>query len=549
MVWANRGLTHRPIAVGTRGMVASANQLASLAGLRMLMQGGNAVDAAVAVAAALNVVEPYMSGIGGAGYLMHYDAKDRAVRVLNYNGNAPKAANLDAFGSRQEQEHGPKSPMLPAACGGWLTALEAKGTLDRAAVFAPAIEYAEIGVPLTTLNEHFFGRAAGAGHLDELARSVFVPGGIAPAAGTVIKQPKLAETFRRVVDGGMEAFYRGPIGREIVASVRSRGGLLSEADLEDFQPFWEAPTSIDYRGYTVHTAPPPCSGIQYLQSLKLVERFDMAGLGHNSADAIHIMLEAMKIATADRIHYASMGADCPTDELLSPDYIAARSTLIDERTVGFSEGERFDSRLDDVRSIPPGSLRTTHKIPESTTHFDVIDVEGNAVAVTQSLGDGFGSGIMAGSTGIMLNNFNYWFDSNPQSPHVIGPGKTIEMCMAPAALTHGDGALFGVIGTPGSFGILQTTPQMIMNVIDHGFSIQAAIEAPRVRAYEATTVEIEARIPKVVRDDLIRRGHTVRLIDDWSFLVGGGHGALIDPDSGARYGGADPRRDGVALAF
>lgn len=549
MVWANNGLTHRPIAVGTRGMVASANQLASLAGLRMLIQGGNAIDAAVAVAAALNVVEPYMSGIGGAGYLMHYDAKDREVRVLNYNGNAPKAATLDAFKNRQEQEHGPKSPMLPAACGGWLTALETKGTLDRATVFAPAIEYAELGIPLTTKNEHFFRQALRGGHLTELTRSVFIPGGEAPPAGTIIRQPLLAETFRRVVDGGMDTFYRGSLGREIVAAVRAQGGLISEADLEEFEPFWEAPASIDYRGYTVHTAPPPCSGIQYLQSLKLAERFDLAEMGHNSAATIHVILEAMKIATADRIHYASLCAACPTDELLSPEYIAARSALIDERNVGFSEGERYDSRLDDPRAIRPGSLRSTHKVPESTTHFDVIDGAGNAVAVTQSLGDGFGSGVMAGSTGIMLNNFNYWFDSNPNSPNVIGPGKTIEMCMAPAALTHGDGALFGVIGTPGSFGILQTTPQMIMNVIDHGFSVQAAIEAPRVRAYEATTIEVEARIGKEVRDDLIRRGHTIRLLDEWSVLVGGGQGALVDPDSGALYGGADPRRDGVALGF
>jgi gamma-glutamyltranspeptidase/glutathione hydrolase len=171
------------------------------------------------------------------------------------------------------------------------------------------------------------------------------------------------------------------------------------------------------------------------------------------------------------------------------------------------------------------------------------------VAVTQSLGDGFGSGVMAGSAGFMLNNFNYWFDSEPASPNVIGPGKRIEMCMAPAAIARADGGLFGMIGTPGSFGILQTTPQMIINLIDHEYSIQAAIEAPRVRAYEANTIEVEARVPKSVRDELARRGHAIRLLDEWSHFVGGGQGVMIDPDSGARYGGADPRRDGVALAF
>jgi gamma-glutamyltranspeptidase/glutathione hydrolase len=515
----------------------------------MLIQGGNAVDAAVATAAALNVAEPYMSGIGGVGYLMHFDAATRTTSVLNYNGRAPKAARQDAFANRLEQEHGPKSPMIPAACGGWLTALEEKGTLDRATVFAPAIEYAEQGVPLTTKNEYFYRNSRAGGHLDELTEAVFFPGGDVPPAGTIIKQPKLAETFRRVVEGGKDAFYRGAIAKEIVATVQAQGGLLAAEDLEGFEPFWEAPASIDYRGYRIHSAPAPCAGIQYLQTLKLLERFDLAGMGHNSAEGLHVILEAMKLAMVDRIHYAPLGAACPTDELLSNDYIAQRSALIDERAVGFSSGERFDGRLDDPRAIPPGSLRSRHKVPESTTHFNVIDGAGNAVAVTQSLGDGFGSGVMAGSTGLMLNNFNYWFDSDPESPNVIAPGKSIEMCMAPAAMTHGDGALFGMIGTPGSFGILQTTPQMIMNLIDHGFSMQAAIEAPRVRAYEATTVEIEARIPKVVRDELIRRGHTIRLIDDWSFLVGGGHGVMVDPESGALYGGADPRRDGVSLGF
>ena len=515
----------------------------------MLMLGGNAVDAAVAVAAALNVVEPYMSGIGGVGYLMLHDAASRSTSVLNYNGTAPGAARQDAFRSRAEQEHGPKSPMIPAACAGWLTALETRGRLDRATVFAPAVEYAELGVPLTVRNEYFYRNALLGGHLDEQTKAVFFPGGDTPPAGTIIRQPKLAETFRRVVDGGLETFYRGAVAEEIVASVRAQGGLLAEGDLESFQPFWESPASINYRGFNVLSPPAPCAGIQYLQTLKLLERFDIAGMGHNSADSMHVVLEAMKLAMVDRIHYAPLAADCPTEELLSGDYVAARSELIDPRRVGFSEGERFDGRLIDPRAIPPGSLRGTHKVPESTTHFDVVDGEGNAVAVTQSLGDGFGSGVMAGSTGVMLNNFNYWFDSDPESPNAIGPGKRIEMCMAPAVMTHDDDALFGVIGTPGSFGILQTTPQMIMNLIDHRYSMQAAIEAPRFRAYEAHTIEVEARVPKVVRDELIRRGHDIRLIDDWSFLVGGGHGVMIDPDSGALYGGADPRRDGVALGF
>jgi gamma-glutamyltranspeptidase/glutathione hydrolase len=468
---------------------------------------------------------------------------------LNYNGTAPKAAHPDAFANRLEQEHGPKSPMVPAACGGWLTALETRGKLDRATVFAPAIEYAELGVPLTVKNVYFFRNSLNGGHLDTAAKEVFFPGGEVPGFGTLIKQPKLAETFRAVVDGGKDVFYRGSIGKEIVRSVQSVGGLLTEEDLETFEPFWESASSVDYRGYRVHSAPPPCAGIQYLEALKLLERFDIGALGHNTAESIHLISEAFKLATADRIHYAPLGADCPTDELLSDAYLDERAKLIDRNRPSFNEGSRYDGRLIDPRAIQPGATRGKPKVPECTTHFNIIDGEGNGVAITQSLGDGFGSGVMAGSTGLMLNNFNYWFDSDRNSPNLIGPGKAIEMCMSPAAITNANGGLFSLIGTPGSFGIVETTPQMIMNVIDHSFNIQAAIEAPRFRTYEGTLLEMEARIPKAVRDELIEKGHTVRVVDDYSYLVGGGQGTMVDQDSGALLGGADPRRDGIALAF
>jgi gamma-glutamyltranspeptidase/glutathione hydrolase len=439
--------------------------------------------------------------------------------------------------------------MAPGACGGWLTALTERGRLDRATVFAPAIEYAEVGVPLTQKNESFYRAALAGAHLDPDAKAVFYPNGNVPPMSTIIRQPKLAATLRAIVADGMETLYRGEIAHEIVASVRAKGGLLRDEDLAGFQPVWEDPAAVDYRGYRVQTPAPPCSGIQYLQTLKLVEMSDIGGMGHNSAEAIHTIVEAIKLAVADRIRSAPLGPGCPTAELLADDYLAERRAMIDPARVNLSEGERFDGRVVTPETITPGLTRGMAKVPECTTHFTVIDGEGNAVAVTQSLGDGFGSGVMAGESGLMLNNFNNWFDSDPASPNVIRPGKRIEMCMSPAAITHPDGTLFAVLGTPGSFGILQTTPQMIMNLLDHGFSIQAAIEAPRFRAYGGRTVEIEARVPKAVRDELIRRGHEVRLIDDWSPLVGGGQGVMVDPETGALLGGADPRRDGVALGF
>jgi gamma-glutamyltranspeptidase/glutathione hydrolase len=543
MTWPNRGMAHRPVIMGTRGVVTSAHYLASMAGLRMLQQGGHAVDAAVAIAAALNVAEPYMSGAAGNGYMMVYDARAKTTRALDYIGPAPAAATPAVFDGEEDKGHGPKAGLVPTNLAGWLTAHAEYGRLDLATVLGPAIDYASLGIPISLKNHVFYRTAFEAGHLTAQTKSVFMPGGAPPLPGSIIKQPLLAQTFREIVAGGIESFLRGPIAKRIVSSLRAQGGILSEEDLADYHPVWTEPVSTEYRGYTISCPPPPCSGFQYLQTFNILEAFDLAASGQNSAQTIHLLAEAMKLSVADRIAFTAL-PDAPFDTLLSKEYAAQRRKLIDPQRAARSEGERYTGRV--AGAIRPGDPRRMLK--ECTTHFDVIDGEGNGVAVTQSLGDGFGSGVMLGDTGLMLNNFNYWFDLHPDSPNAIAPRKRIEMCMAPATVTRGDD-LFMVIGTPGSFGILETTPQMISNVLDHGFSIQAAIEAPRVRTYENTTIELEARIPKVVRDELIGRGHAPRLIDDWSFLVGGGQGIMIDPDSGAQMGGADPRRDGYALAW
>jgi gamma-glutamyltranspeptidase/glutathione hydrolase len=522
-------------------MVASASPLASAAGLRILQQGGNAIDAAVATAAALNIAEPYMSGIGGCGYMLIYSARERRLRVLDYVGPAAGAATPEAFATQSERDHGPKSPLVPSAAAGWLTALEEYGKLDALTVLTPAIEYAELGIGLTVKNEYFYTTAFNAGYLTDQTKAVFMPAGTPPKAGSLIRQPLLAQTYKEVAAGGKESFYRGALAKRIVAALQAEGGHLSEDDLASYEPVWKEPIGTRYRGHDIYCPPPPCSGIQYLQTFNLLAEHDLESYGQNSVQTIHLMAEAMKLAVADRIAYAAK-PDIATEALLSTAYADARRQLIDPDRANRSEGERYTG------PAPAGALTAGNPLKECTTHFDVIDSEGNAVAVTQSLGDGFGSGVMAGDTGLMLNNFAYWFDLDPASPNVIGPGKQIEMCMAPAAIFRGD-ELFAVIGTPGSFGILETTPQMISNLLDHGFSIQAAIEAPRFRTYENTILEVEARIPKQTRDELQSKGHVIRLIDDYSMLVGGGQGIMIDPESGVRMGGADPRRDGYALGW
>ncbi|MFP6645459.1 MAG: gamma-glutamyltransferase family protein [Candidatus Latescibacterota bacterium] len=542
MAFPSHGLAHRSTVTGRRGMVASGHPLASLAGVRILLEGGNAIDAAVATAAALNVVEPYMSGIAGIGYMHIYSARHKEHKVCDYVGLTPAATDIDMYEEDAQQDRGPLSPLVPAACAGWMESLRRYGSMDAADVFQPAIELAEGGFALTVKNSSFF-----AGNVNELRKfpasaSTYLVDGRCPEPGEVLVQQDLAETLRAVAADGPDAFYGGSIGDVIAAYMADVGGILTKQDLVDNRPQWLDPISVDYRDWTVWAPPAPCQAIQYLETLKLLEGFDIAGMGHNTADTLHTFIEAVKLACIDRITYAAVDAS-PTAGLLSDGYVEARRKLIGE-TSAVSMGDTF--RIDEQEGeVAPGGPQPWMK-NECTTHFDTIDAEGNAVACTQSLGSGFGSAMVVPGTGITLNNFMRWFDRVQGSPNAIGPSKKNEMCVSPAQVWDKDGLRL-LIGTPGSYGILQTTPQMIMNVLDHGMNVQAAIEAPRLKATRGHNVDVETRIPVEVRAELERRGHQLSELGDWSAGVGGGQGIHVDPDSGAFMGGADPRRDGYAL--
>jgi gamma-glutamyltranspeptidase/glutathione hydrolase len=349
-----------------------------------------------------------------------------------------------------------------------------------------------------------------------------------------------------VASKGPEVFYRGEIADAIVRCCERNGGLITKADLEGFRTQWLDPISTTYRGHEIFCPPPPCEGIQYLETLNILEGHDLAALGHNSAEALHLFIEAGKLAQVDRAEYSAI-PDPPTKALLSKRYAAERRRLIGDRAM-VTGGERYTPLSKKLPGeVLPGDVAALLK--ECTTHFDAVDAEGNAVAVTQSLGGGFGSGVVVDGTGIALNNFINWFDREPESPNAIGPSRKIEMCLSPAQVWK-DGKLFCVIGTPGSYGIMFTTPQMMMNLIDHGMNVQAAIEAPRVKATSpGRLVDIEARIPQDVRQALQARGHELHVIPDWSALVGGGQGIMVDQATGALGGGADPRRDGYAMGW
>ena len=544
MPFPSHGLTHRSTVTGRRGMVASGHPLASLAGVQILLQGGNAIDAAVATAAALNVVEPYMSGIGGVGYMHIYSARDQAHKVCDYVGLTPAATDIDMYEEDAQKDRGPLSPLVPAACAGWMESLRKYGSMDAAAVFAPAIELAEEGFALTVKNASFF-----AGNVNDLRKypssaSTYLIDGHCPEPGEILRQPDLAETFRTIAAEGPDVFYSGSLGDIIAAFMADVGWILTKQDLVANQPQWLDPLGVKYRDSTIWAPPAPCQAIQYLQTLKLLEGFDIAGMGHNSAETLHTFIEAVKLACIDRINYAAL-ADSPTAGLLADGYAEQRRQLIGDRAA-LSMGDTFRTEE------PPGEVAPGDPEPwmkdECTTHFDTIDADGNAVACTQSLGSGFGSAMVVPGTGIAMNNFMRWFDNVEGSPNAIGPSRKNEMCVSPAQVWDKDGLRL-LIGTPGSYGILQTTPQMIMNVLDHGMNVQAAIEAPRLKATQGHNVDIETRIPADVRAELSRRGHQLTELGDWSPGVGGGQGVHVDPQTGSFMGGGDPRRDGYALGL
>lgn len=544
MAFSSEGAAHRSTVTGRRGMVAAAHPLASVAGLRILMDGGNAIDAAVATAAALNVTEPYMSGIAGVGYMHIYSARQDEHRILDYVGLTPAAARVELYDENAKKDRGPLSPVVPGACGGWLEALRRYGTMDAATVFAPAIEYAEQGFALTVKNSEFFHMSLADLRKYPSSAATYLIDGHAPKPGEVLVQADLAETLRTVAAEGPQVMYTGELADYIAAFMAETGGLLTHQDLASFEPVWLDPVSVDYRGHRVFTPPPPCQAVQYLETLNILEEYDLGSLGHNSAATLHRFIEAVKLAVADRAEYAAV-AHPPTEGLLSKAYAAQRRALIGERARPAGGDVYTVEKLDgEVLAGDPAAWTKS----ECTTHFDTVDAAGNAVAVTQSLGSGFGSAMVVPGTGIALNNFMRWFDREPASPNAIGPSKKNEMCVSPTQVWD-DGGLRFLIGTPGSYGILQTTPQMIMNIIDHGMHIQGAIEAPRLKAGRGFRVDVESRIDAAVLDELARRGHQIEHLGNWSYSVGGGQGIMVDPDTGSFMGGADPRRDGYALGW
>jgi gamma-glutamyltranspeptidase len=545
---------YRPTVAGRRGMVVSGHPLASLAGMTALQKGGTAFDAAVAVAAALGVVEPNMSGIGGDGFIMVYEGETGRIRVLNATGPAPARATREAYLAGGIPMHGIRSVSVPGIVSGWLQLHAAYGKLARTDVFAPAIELADGGFPVSA---KLAQGIAGEPSLAEFpsSRAIFTRDGTPLRTGDILVQSDLASSLGAIAQDGERA-YRGFLAKAIGAASEQYDGLIGADDVADFNATWQDSISVDYRGFTVHEAPPNSSGHVLLQMLNLVEEFDVAGLGANTRESVHLMVEAKRLAFADREAYLADPAfvDVPIIGLLSKEYAAERRQRISrERSAEtVAAGNPWPYRRSGRR------LHTNGDKPSDTTCFAVADRWGNAVCQLQSIQSGFGSGLVAPGTGILLNNRMTYWHLDPDHADCLEPGKRVRHTMNPVMVTR-DGKLVLVCGTPGADTQVQTNLQVITHVLDHGYSVVEAVEAPRWRHIQDNTEStiphtapdellLEGRFPTSTAEGLRRQGHPVRVIGDWE---GTGSEVMIqlDPATEAKFGAGDPRRDGYAIGW
>jgi gamma-glutamyltranspeptidase len=545
-------------------MVCAGHPLASQAGIATLQKGGNAVDAAIATGAALNVVEPLMSGIGGDGYLMIYWRSDDRLSVVNATGAAPGAAKREYFLPQGIPMKGILSVSVPALLDGWLSAHEKYGRLSLAEVFAPAMDLAVNGFPTS----HVLAKAIAADPLIcefPTSRTVFSRDGRPLRAGEILYQKDLGRTLQTIVDRGVDAFYRGEISRALVRFSEEQGGVLTETDLAQCRSRWEEPICTDYRGYTVYEAPPNSSGHVLLQELNLMEHFDLKALGCNTSESIHRMVEAKKLAFIDREAFLADPdfVNVPTQGLISKKYANERVKLIHPERAATSAqpGDPWQHQHGSKTSLPRKPL-TASESKEDTTCLAVVDRWGNGVCQLQSLQSPFGSSLIAGDTGILLNNRMTYWHLEPDHPDCLQPGKRVRHTMNPVMVfkqANGKRRLILVCGTPGADTQVQTNLQVLTHVLDFGMTVTEAVEAPRWRHTQNPTEStlphscndeliLETRFPEKVRSGLTRRGHVLNIIGDWE-ATGSEMMIQIDPETGAIFGAADPRRDGYAIGW
>ncbi len=522
----------RPTISSMNGMVAAAHPHAAAAGALVLGRGGNAFDAVVAVAAALNVVEPYMSSLAGMGLATCWMAKEKRVRTLNFVPRIPSKFPVETFSRREQLARGSAAVGVPGNLEGWMELQATYGKLELADAFAPAVRLARDGFPVIEFNcvEHNGTESEIKAHpaLYGPWAKTYTDGSGQLAHGWVLRQPALAATLEEIGREGPARFY----GR-LVAYLSATGGSVTMADIEAFKPVWSDPATARYRGHTVNVPPPPCEGFQFLLALRILDGFDLSKMERNGVQHLDTVWRAIRLSAGERIAHND-----PTPAKLA-------------ELMGDANVERLRARVRDGRPITGPTEQWMEVSPEParehhTTSFSVADADGNLICVTQSIGSPYGSAVIIPDTGVTTNNFLYWADVQPNSPNRSKPGGNLPMCVSPS-LTLRDGAPVLALGTPGSYGIKQTQTQAMVQLVDYGLAVQDAIEAPRGRLWDGRRVHAESRIPASTLEALRKLGHDVETGEAWTMKVGGMHGIAIDPDTGVKTGGCDPRRDGYVV--
>ncbi len=536
--------TYKRDAIASRGMVATNHPMGSVAGLEMLAMGGNAMDAAIASAFALSVVEPMMVGIFGAGFINYYDASAKEfVNIDNYSV-APAAAAPDMYQTVSDTWPdymetvdranlvGYKSVGVPGALLGWTYAEEKYGRLGLDTVIQPAIRYAKRGFPASRYLADIIRLNRDDLALFPASAEVFLPGGAPPAVGRTIARPDYAHALETVAHEGSDALYKGRLGEMVAHDMKANGGIITMDDFENYRIHTRQPTRGTYRGYEiVSVAPTSSGGAAIIQILNILEGFDIASLGFGTAEGAHLLAEAMKIAFADRFKY--MG---------DPAFVEVPVAALTDKRYADQRRRQIDPARARQHSFGDPSLRVSEGA--DTTHLTAADSDGNVISTTQTIHAVFGSKVTTPGTGMLLNNTMNIFDPHPGNANSIAPGKRMVSSMSPTIVMK-DGKPFMALGTPGATRIFPSVLQAIVNVIDHGMTLQEAVEAPRVWT-QGQALEVEPGIAGDVRERLKTMGHDVQVAPR---IAGGMNGVMFDHANSLIRGAACYRADGVPAGF
>lgn len=531
---------------GRDGMVAASQPLAVAAGIHILGNGGNAADAAVAVAAALNVTEPTSTGLGGDMFALYFEARTKRITALNGSGRAPAGLTLKRLADEGLHELPPFHPYtitVPGACAGWFDLIERHGSLKMSKILTPAIRLAEDGFPVAPTTAHFWQSGAEKQLASALNGVEMTLGGRGPEPGEIFRNPGLARTLGNLAESGKKAFYEGEIAEAIASVVTEAGGCLTLQDLATHKSTWETPLSVSYGRYRVFECPPNGQGLVALLALNILGGQGLSKMDPLDPVRLHLEIEALRLAFADGFWYvadpeaaAASGAPLPTAELLSKEYAARRGGLIKRGTALVNPG----------RGLPATG--------SDTVYFSVVDREGNACSFINSNYMGFGTGIVPKGFGFTLQNRGHNFALDHGHPNALAPGKRPYHTIIPAMATREeDGSLFASFGVMGGFMQPQGHVQVFTALVDSGLDPQAALDMPRFcieDVAEGGQIAIEEGIPQATVDELSRYGHDVHLVGGWDrALFGRGQIILRDPRAGVLTGGTDPRADGAAAAF